>query len=368
MVTPVTPPNATRRLLHVVKLIVVNVLVFVLLLCVIEFAHRTYSFLVNGHRFFREDTFISPWITTYDYPPPRVGPDGHPYFRHRATATSYDKAETTIRIIAVGGSTTANERPFSLTGIDYPIALEERFVQSEYGPIVEVLNAGGNAYSTAHSLINIEFRLVDFNPDIIVLMHNINDCSVNFFANGATSDYSNKYLKHYFLNPAIQRSLSVPGFLLQSRFLAKVGLAQVLAGKSADINVHAEIDAGLKFFVRNLVSINNICNQNNIRLVLLSQPSSMKEHPFVSLPAFLSYNKAIEDTAYAHEIYYIDMFTAFGHGEDYFVDDVHYSPAGIERFANILHSNLVPIVQDIQRQNIESILSPEGMTKQPSGG
>jgi len=333
------------RMVRVVKLVAVNLLVFILLIVGIEVAYRSASVFVKGRTFFREDRFVTPWITTYDAPQPFPGHDGRFRFRHRESPTSMSKPPGTIRIIAVGGSTTANERAFKLTGVDYPLALERKISQGAgIDETVEVLNAGSSAYSTAHSLINIQFRLVEYEPDIILLMHNINDCTVNFFEEGAAPDYSNKYLKPYFLNPGIQGTRSVFGFLTQSRFLSRLGLPEILANQDKDVSVKNDYRIGLRYFRRNLVSISRVCKANEIVLVLLTQPHSLQPHPFVSQDAFASYNQAILDTAAQHEITAFDMYTEFGHHPDHFVDEVHYSPLGIDRFSEILLHESRPVL------------------------
>lgn len=344
-----------RRAASVFKLIAVNILVFSFLLLGLEIAHRSYAYIVNGRSFFRQNAFISPWITSSDYPPPLIGRDGNPYFRHRAAPTSVQKPDGTFRIIAVGGSTTANEKSFQLTGVDYSLALEEKLSSAIDGISIEVLNAGGSGYSSAQSLINIEFRLVEYNPDLIILMHNINDCSVNSFGGGATSDYSNKYLKPHFLNPSLQGTLSVSGFLTQSRFLAKLGLPQVLANESGGLDPEADYRLGIPYFRRNIISIAGICKENNIRFILLSQPYSMQPNPFVSLDAFLAYDRVISEISREQEIGFIDMFSEFGHEESLYVDEFHYSPEGIEKFSDILFVNLRPIIEDVVSQRIPQI-------------
>ncbi len=349
-----SPIEFVRRAASAFKLVGVNILVFCLLFLGLELAHRSYAYIVNGRSFFRQNMFTTPWITTFDYPPPLIGRDGKSYFRHRTSPTSVQKPDNTFRIIAVGGSTTVNEKSFMLSGVDYSLALEKRLSEAVSGITIEVLNAGGSAYSTAHSLINIEFRLIEYSPDIILLMHNINDCSVNFFDGGATSDYSNKYLKPYFLSPSLQGTLSVGGFLTQSRFLAWIGLPQMLANKSGDLNPEADYNPGIRFFRRNIASIAGICRENRIRLILLSQPYSMKPHPFVSKGAFLAYDQVISEIAEEQEIQFIDMFSEFGHEDSYFLDEFHYSPEGIARFSDILSLKLKPVIENAVNQEIRS--------------
>lgn len=341
-------PGAFRgRAVGAVKLVVVNLLVFFLLILGIEIAYRCASVFVKGRSFFREDRFISPWITTYAPPPPLLGSDGNHYFRHREFPTPMRKSPGSIRIIAVGGSTTANERAFNQTGTDYSMALEQRISRDDgIGPPVEVLNAGSSAYSTAHSLVNIEFRLVEFEPDIILLMHNINDCTVNFFEHQASPDYGNKYLQPYFLNPGLQGTRSVFGFLTQFRFLSRLGLPEILANRDRDVSMGNDYQLGLRYFRRNLVSISRICEANDIQLILLTQPHSLAQHPFVSQAAFSSYNQAILGTATEHDIAFVDMYSEFGRDGDHFVDEVHYSPLGIDRFSEILLRELKPVLSE----------------------
>jgi hypothetical protein len=247
----------------------------------------------------------------------------------------------------VGGSTTKNEDAFLLNGIDYATALERKLREDIPGLEFEVLNAGSDAYSTAHSLVNIEFRLVEFSPDFILLMHNINDSTVNYFLNGATWDYSNKYLQSYFLNPSLQGTRSVTGFLTQSRFLARFGLPQMLANKGGDINPGNDIAEGMRLFERNILAINAICKMNGIELVLMSQATSGEPHQFVSQEVFSAYNRLIEVIAAENEIEYIDLASEMGHDKELFLDQVHYTPEGIGRLAGIVGTEMGPMIAEL---------------------
>ena len=210
-----------------------------------------------------------------------------------------------------------------------------------------MLNAGSDAFSSAQSLINIQFRLVEFNPDIILLMHTTNDASVNAFNGGATSDYSNKYIQPYYLSSSLQGSLSLVGFIAQSQLLSRIGLPTLLADRNGDMEVTNEYDYGLHLFKRNLSAISSICKLHNIDLVLLSQPAPIgtsKFTKYITRDMFLDYRKAIADVAKEQGVYYVDMFSKFGHEERYFVDHIHYTPEGIERFSSLLYSELRSII------------------------
>ena len=332
----------------IARTVIINIIVLLVILVGLEFGARLFHVIFQEGTFFRDHRFISPWITSYDYPPPWVMENGAAFFRHRETPTPREKPPNTTRIIAVGGSTTVNDHIVASHGIHYPLMLEKHLNEAGDGRRYEVLNAGGDAYSTAHSLINIQFRLVEFNPDIILLMHNLNDSTINSFKAGATADYGNKYLRPYYLNPQLQGSLSLTGFLTQSRVLAKTGLLEYVA-KIGDLRPENDIEYGLQLFKRNLTHIIRICEAHGIRVVLLSQPTNMTTHHWMKEGTFVTYNQAVAEIAEKEGVDFIDMFSEFGHDKQFFLDTIHYTADGIRRFARILY----PRVLEIASQSVE---------------
>jgi lysophospholipase L1-like esterase len=346
-----------KALMKITKIVFINLIGIIFLFLFLEISARGYNTIVNKEDFFRDHTFISPWITSTDYPPPLIKADGKAYFRHRTNPTPIEKPADMIRLVAVGGSTTKNQRAYRASGIDYSAALE-KLLQADNAEEIsfEVLNAGGSAYSTVQSLINIELRLVEFKPDIIILMHNINDASANGINGGITSDYSNKYLLPMFLNPELQGGLSLSGFLFQSRILTGLGLPALFLNIS-DVRVvweNTDYRYGIKLFKRNLTTIATFAQSNDIDLVLLTQPYIEPEREFIKEYVLAQYNKAIAEVALDQGVTFIDMHTKFGHGKTDFVDQFHYSPAGIDRFSTILHSELNELISKrIQKRGLE---------------
>ncbi len=89
----------------------------------------------------------------------------------------YDRAKSTeFRIVCLGGSTTYghNHRPESA----WP-AVTERLLR-ERGYDVEVINAGMQWYATAHSLANYVLQMRYYEPDVVVVMHGVNDLCRSF--------------------------------------------------------------------------------------------------------------------------------------------------------------------------------------------
>ena len=260
-------------------------------------------------------------------------------FQNRSEPVAMTKAAGTTRIIAVGGSTTLNRRAFAMSGQDYPRSVE-KLLNEATGDTHEVLNAGAEAYSTAQSLINIQFRLIEFDPDVIVLMHNVNDASVNVFGDQVAPDYGNKYISEFYLNPQLQGGRSLFGLLNQSRLLSGLRLPQLLMSRNT-IDPERDFGPGLALFERNLEHIATICEAQGITLVLLSQPSLNEGFKYgVTLASFERYNEAIRAVADAQGVAFVDMYEAVGHDDRFFLDSVHYSPEGITRFAEVLAPEL----------------------------
>lgn len=83
------------------------------------------------------------------------------------------KPDGTYRIAVLGGSTT-----FGLlleAGEAYPARLENA-LRNDYGYThVEVVNAGVIGYDSWNSLVNLSFRVLELDPDMIIIYHAMND-------------------------------------------------------------------------------------------------------------------------------------------------------------------------------------------------
>lgn len=107
----------------------------------------------------------------------------------RGKEFSHDKPKGTFRIVCMGGSTT-----FGLGEPDeektYPSLLEKKLSALYPRRQIEVINAGTPGWSSAESLINLQFRVLDLNPDMIVIYDGINDTFAMRKPNEGGSDYS----------------------------------------------------------------------------------------------------------------------------------------------------------------------------------
>ena len=108
----------------------------------------------------------------------------------RGKETTVEKPAHVFRIVCSGGSTT-----FGLGEPDetqtYPELLEKRLNELfPGGPHFEVINAGTPGWSSAESLINLHFRVLELSPDMVILYEGINDTFAMRKPEEGKSDYS----------------------------------------------------------------------------------------------------------------------------------------------------------------------------------
>lgn len=92
---------------------------------------------------------------------------------YRGEEIETPKPQETYRIFALGGSTTYGNslQPFEA----YPAQLQQ-ILHENYGyNHIEVVNAGVNSYSSYDSLANLTYRVLDDEPDMIIIYHGVND-------------------------------------------------------------------------------------------------------------------------------------------------------------------------------------------------
>ncbi len=99
------------------------------------------------------------------------------------TPTDIKKKEGVTRVICIGGSTT--EMVWKTHDNTYP-----NWLQRTLGDKYEVINAGVSGYTTVEMLINLQLRLINFKPDIIVIYAGFNDCKAASIYEKFKVDYS----------------------------------------------------------------------------------------------------------------------------------------------------------------------------------
>jgi hypothetical protein len=245
----------------------------------------------------------------------------------------------------------------------YPVLLETDLNSIISKKRIEVINVANSAYSTVHSLIIFELHVLSWEPDLIIVSHNINDLTASYW-DGFRFDYSNKYSNEYYL-PNMRVAFSTKDFLLQhfqiywiikNRFLQifpkKFQIQRKSYGDQIDLMSRT-------IFKRNLSTIIGIAKNNNIDVLLATQPIYPEESFFnihmeykpynnkVIYPIHLEFlnhhsdfNEVIRTVAGEFNVYFLDLAREFPIAKENFIDFVHYSPNGVKILSR-LYSNYI---------------------------
>jgi lysophospholipase L1-like esterase len=92
----------------------------------------------------------------------------------RGPETTWEKPPGTYRIVCLGGSSTYGHTESS-NETTWPARLQLHLAAARPDARVEVINGGCQGYSTFESLINLELRMLEFHPDLVLVYHTIND-------------------------------------------------------------------------------------------------------------------------------------------------------------------------------------------------
>jgi len=281
----------------------------------------------------------------------------------------FKKPKGTFRIICFGGSTTEQ---ITRDGWHYPLLLQYLLRKRLKRDNIEVINVGNSAYATPHSLILLELDVLWWNPDLVVLSHNVNDLGVMYWP-GFRVDYSNKYETRFYSVPDYASRFTLPNVLFQHfqiywviRERLKMKLAE---GRGVGIRRKSYGDRpnllAQKVFEQNLRSFVTLAKSKGIKVILGTQPLQPSEEYFLRHIKYKEYNSIVvyplhNEFVKHHRAYndiirkvaretgvgLVDNAALLGGDKKYFIDFVHYTERGLGEIARnfaeyIISHNLV---------------------------
>ena len=271
-----------------------------------------------------------------------------------------DKTPGEYRIFALGGSTTedlTNGQNLHYCGLANDF-LKEKFPEGD----IRCINAGKSAFTSAHSLIRLETDILPYKPDMITVMHNINDLTVNFYPNNGRYNYGNKYLSQTYA-PALTPGAYVLHLLSGSRSVSYIvnTLHKLTLTKNVKFNPEPTKLVFEDAFQSYLISIAAVAKARGIRVVFLTEPVTFAQDKFytafgitndpVLYPTpeefqklFEQYNDVIRQVARQTDSDLIDLEALVGHDEKYFIDVVHTNELGVRRIGELYAQNLAAII------------------------
>jgi lysophospholipase L1-like esterase len=259
------------------------------------------------------------------------------------------------RIVFFGGSTTA--WPDS-HGNDWPSMIAEGLSN----PHVKVLNQAREWYTTNHSLINYELNVRPCRPDVIVVMHAINDLFVNFASNDLTlGGYRQDY--GHFLGP-------VSSLVNRKSFFESVYEEVERSWYASRKEVVTTQDfPGLTAFRRNLETMMDLASRDGTAVVLMTEPylyrrdmselelskltmlnfeASGPERKWslqTALSGMEQYNNEVRAVAKERNCMLIDLERVVPKSLDYIRDDVHYTDRAFPLIRDTVLGSITPILK-----------------------
>ncbi len=346
-------PALARRFLFVKRLIfmlvpVVGMLAMLYAVCAVHFYY----------------TQLHPFDPFLQNPPPRF--DNVPK----------EKSKGTVRILFLGGSTTQWGK---LRDEDqYPTVVKELLDNRFPDTTIEVLNAGKEYYTTKHSLINYVTYCRRWKPDVVVIMHAINDVCRSFTPGRFGMGKYDELWSHYY-GPAIGAARPQPYEMVAlNGFFARTAKRWYYALRVKEVDYPLSRYLSLPTYETHLSTLVELVKRDTPHVVLVLQPSIFKdEMPIDELrrlkfgkyfsmvrqdyfhqeyPTAQSLGRAMKEIhvitrriADAQSTWLADAESLVEKNLKYFVDDVHYTPEGAKQVAasvadTIVQSGLIEVV------------------------
>jgi len=293
----------------------------------------------------------------------------HNSLGYRGDEIVIPKPEGEYRIVCIGGSTTYTSNVGDYKE-SYPYLLEKKL--KEMGHNVTVVNAGVNNASTWYSLINLEFRILNLDPDMVIVYHGDNDAEsrlvfpVEFYRGDNTGVVApiTDLMKRLNL---IDRSvlLRILGNMFFGYFKPFGSIYYLYSAKSS---VHKEYYRQLKnstypsgifkhtdvldilqanppvYTERNIRNMVAVADANNVDVVLSSftySPVSRLTSSEFYQQAVKENNEIIEDIASEYNVPFFDFKSVMPINDEYWANDgIHLKRRGAELKA-VLFANFV---------------------------
>jgi hypothetical protein len=284
-----------------------------------------------------------------------------------------------ISLVFLGGSTTVCH--YLDEDLRFPY-LTGNLLENKLGIKINSYNAGRSGNNSLHSIDILLNKILPMNPQIVVMMHNINDVTTLVYENtywnhnaskSVIIDMNNEITVNYL---RIMRDKLIPNIATQIRLISnkiknKFTTGPVngdefahIRGKPITINKAESIEQ----FEMNLTIFINICRARKIVPILMTMPSRMKENPDKLIISIFetdkirfsyekfkelidAFNDSIRKKAKENHILFIDLAKAIPQEAEYMYDTVHYTENGSKQVAHQVSDHLEPIIKAILREN-----------------
>lgn len=294
----------------------------------------------------------------------------HNTLGYRGAEIIQPKPDDTFRIVALGGSTTYGEF-IDDPSATYPAQLQAHLQAALATDAIEVINAGVPAYTTWESLVNLQFRVLDLEPDLIIIYHAVNDIgprlthpdvynSLNAqrgYWRGDDGPIPASSLYRFLL---VRAGWSPPvSFKIENQFVQPAGYQDCgliyQEGRAHCSNYNLDVATIMAanpptHFERNLRNMALIAQGNNVDVMLVSWAYSplafaVPGGDFMTEPyrqsAVTEHNTIIAQLADTLDMAYFDFAEAMPAAAEYWIDGLHVSEAGAQLQASLFAEYMI---------------------------
>lgn len=273
----------------------------------------------------------------------------------------------TFRIICLGDSATKN---LALPSEKHYPDILHRTLKERYPAVdIEVADASATWYTTKHSLISYVTYYEDWNPDLIIIMHGINDLVRSFSPPGSAIGEYNDLWTHFY-GPSM-RGVKPPTFEKRLLEYLDTPVNAWYAGlRYKEVDYPAERYVSLPMFEKNLRKLVRYIRHNGSDVILVTQPSLYKEDMTEEELRTLYFGRTVANTRInflqrefpSHKSFYqamklfnettkrvareegaicADAADSVGKNLRNFHDDIHYTREGAKSLAKVIAETII---------------------------
>lgn len=267
-----------------------------------------------------------------------------------------------ITIAFLGGSTT--ECFWVKDTLRFPY-LSGKMIADSFNISTRILNSAAAGNNSHHSLNILLNKIINYNPDIVIMMHATNDAGILM----GTGDYKSAMIekRKASLVDLLSNNVYSVGFLRHVRAqyiinkqrteIAMEGIQNItLRDKASLYWDENKLNKALEQFSIRLQIFVDIARDIRATPVLMTMPSYKKldyeltdegKRTFLGGLKYLEpFNAKIREVANFKKCKLVDLEKEMERDERYFYDYVHYSDEGSKRIAQIIFKNLKDILTD----------------------
>lgn len=286
------------------------------------------------------------YLVYYPTPNYKKGQTSHNSLGYRNDEISLEKPSNVYRIVALGGSSTYdvriedNKETFT--------AQLEKLLKEQYGyQNVEVINAGVPGYNSWEILINLEFRVLDLDPDLVIIYEGTNDVHARLVDPAAYQGDNSGRRQRWQVPPVplwersallrivsrltnFTRQVSVDDFVSSSTFLSWPYEFR-LTENDLDPATVLERNPPV-YFRRNLENMIAISEEHDIDVLFVTWAYSPYLDDYASMSyyqqGFQENNDVVREVATLHHVTLFDFAAVMPQDAKYWADGRHVNEAG----------------------------------------